>query len=157
ELDLLRDAGKPVVASMGDVAASGGYWIALGADEVLADPSTITGSIGVFGLLPTFPDSLQAIGMRAVGVATTALAGALDPRRALNPQVARMFQASVDKIYEDFIGRTAEVRKLEVEAVDAVAQGRVWSGAQAIEHGLIDRAGGLREALAAAAGHAGLA
>ena len=157
ELDLLREAGKPVVASMGDVAASGGYWIALGADEVLADPSTITGSIGVFGLLPTFPDSLQAIGMRVDGVATTAIAGALDPRRELNPQVARMFQASVDRIYADFIGRTAEVRELDVEAVDAVAQGRVWSGAQAIGHGLIDRAGGLREALAAAAERAGLA
>lgn len=157
ELDLLREAGKPVIASMGDVAASGGYWIALGADEVLADPSTITGSIGVFGLLPTFPDSLEAIGVRVGGVGTTAIAGALDPRRELDPQLARMFQSSVDKIYRDFIGRTAEVRELEVEAVDAVAQGRVWSGAQALEHGLIDRVGGLGDALAAAAERAGLA
>jgi protease-4 len=156
ELDLLREAGKPVVASMGDVAASGGYWIALGADEVLADPSTITGSIGVFGLLPTFPDSLQAIGVRVDGIGTTAIAGALDPRRELNPQVARMFQSSVDRIYRDFIGRTAEVRELDVQAVDAVAQGRVWSGAQALQHGLVDRAGGLGESLTAAAERADL-
>jgi protease-4 len=156
ELDLLREAGKPVVASMGDVAASGGYWIALGADEVLADPSSITGSIGVFGLLPTFPDSLQAIGVRVDGLGTTAIAGALDPRRPLDPQVGRMIQASIDRIYRDFIGRTAAARGLEVQAVDAVAQGRVWSGAQALQHGLVDRAGGLGDALAAAAERAGL-
>lgn len=157
ELELLREAGKPVVASMGDVAASGGYWISLGADEILADPSTITGSIGVFGLLPTFPDSLEAIGIRVDGVGTTALAGALDPRRELDPQLARIFQASVERVYRQFIGRTAAVRGLEVEAVDRVAQGRVWSGAQALEHGLIDRIGGLDEAIAAAATRAGLA
>lgn len=156
ELDLLREAGKPVIASMGDVAASGGYWITLGADEVLADPSTITGSIGVFGLLPTFPDSLESIGVRIDGIGTTAIAGALDPRRPLDPQVGRMIQASVNKTYGDFIGRTAEYREMQPEAVDAVAQGRVWTGAQAEGHGLIDRLGGLEDALASAAERAGL-
>ena len=151
ELDLLREAGKPVIASMGDVAASGGYWITLGADEVLADPSTITGSIGVFGLLPTFPDSLEAIGVRVDGIGTTAIAGALDPRRPLDPQVGRIIQASVNKTYRDFISRAAQFRQMQPEAVDAVAQGRVWSGAQAQGHGLIDRLGGLGDALAAAA------
>ncbi|MCK7592484.1 signal peptide peptidase SppA [Pseudomarimonas salicorniae] len=157
ELDLLREAGKPVVASMGDVAASGGYWITLGADQVLADPSTITGSIGVFGMIPTFPETLESIGVRVDGIGTTAIAGALDPRRPLDPQVGRMIQASVDKIYRDFIARTAEFREMPPESVDEVAQGRVWSGAQALEHGLVDRMGGLGDALAEAAERAGLA
>lgn len=156
ELDLLRQAGKPVIASLGDVAASGGYWIALGADTMLADPSTITGSIGVFAMLPTFPDTLEAIGVRTDGVGTTAIAGALDPRRPLNPQVARMLQASIDKIYRDFIGRTAEVREMSTEAVDAVARGRVWTGSQAVENGLVDRIGSFGDALAEAAQRAGL-
>lgn len=157
ELDLLREAGKPVVASMGDVAASGGYWITLGASQVLADPSTITGSIGVFALLPSFPDSLEAIGVRVDGIGTTAIAGALDPRRPLNPQVARMIQSSVNSTYRNFISRAAEFREMPAEAVDAVAQGRVWSGEQALRHGLVDELGGLEDAVRNAADLADLA
>lgn len=156
ELQLTRDAGKPVLVSMGDVAASGGYWIALGGDRVFADPSTITGSIGVYALFMTFPDTLAKIGVRVDGVATSAVAGGLDPRRPLNPEVGRVIQSAVDKSYRDFLALAAEQRKLSLEAVDAVAQGRVWSGAQALERGLVDQLGGFKETLAAAAEKAGL-
>jgi len=156
ELQLTREAGKPVLVSMGDVAASAGYWMAMGGDEIYADPSTITGSIGVFGLFMTFPKTLEKIGIRVDGVSTSNVAGGLDPRLPLNPEVARMFQAAVDKSYRDFVALAAERRERSHEEIDAVAQGRVWTGAQALERGLIDKLGGLRDALAAAAQRAGL-
>jgi protease IV len=157
ELDLIREAGKPVVVSMGDLAASGGYWIALGGDHVIADPSTITGSIGVFVMFVTFPDTLAKLGVRVDGVGTTAIAGALDPRRPLPAEIGRMFQSSVDKIYRDFVQLTATARNKPVDAVDAVAGGRVWTGAQALEHGLVDRLGSLQDAIDEAAQRASLA
>ena len=151
QLALARDAGKPVIVSMGDVAASGGYWISMTADEVIADPSTITGSIGVFGLFFTIPETLSKIGVHVDGTGTTELAGALDPRRPLKPMVGNIIQSSIEKTYRDFIEKAAAARSLEVEAVDQVARGRVWTGQQALERGLVDRMGDLQDAIDKAA------
>ncbi|MBB5203050.1 protease-4 [Inhella inkyongensis] len=156
ELELARKAGKPVVVSMGDVAASGGYWVSMSADQVIADPSTITGSIGVFGMLPTADKLLEKIPVHTGGVTTSWLVGAGDPRRPLDPRVAQAVQAGIDRIYLDFIGKTAAARKKTPEQIDAVAQGRVWTGQQALQHGLIDRLGSLSDAVAEAAKRAKL-
>ncbi|HEX7437294.1 MAG TPA: signal peptide peptidase SppA, partial [Caldimonas sp.] len=156
ELELTRAAGKPVVVSMGDVAASGGYWISTSADEVIADPSTITGSIGVFGLLPSVDKALDKIGVHTEGVTTTWLGGAGDPRRPLDPRFAALVQAAIDHVYADFTAKVAQARKTTPEKIDAVAQGRVWSGAQAKERGLVDRLGSYGDALDAAAARAKL-
>ena len=151
EVELLREAGKPVFASMGDVAASGGYWISMNADRIYADESTITGSIGIYGLFLTGPRALEKIGVRADGVGTTPLAGAFDPTRALSPEVGSIIQSVINKGYADFIGKVSAARERPQEEIDAVARGRVWSGAQARERGLVDELGGLRAAIAAAA------
>ncbi|WP_019399004.1 signal peptide peptidase SppA [Pseudoxanthomonas sp. GW2] len=156
EVALLKQAGKPVVVSMGDLAASGGYWISMDADRIYADPSTITGSIGIFGLVPNFTRTLDKIGVHTDGVGTTRYAGAFDVTRPLDPDVARVIQAVIDKGYADFIGKVAEARQRKVEEIDAVARGRVWSGAQALERGLVDAMGGLSDAVADAATRAGL-
>ena len=156
ELELARKAGKPVVVSMGDVAASGGYWVSMSADQVIADPSTITGSIGVFGMLPTADKLLEKVPVHTGGVATSWLVGAGDPRRPLDPRVAQAVQAGIDRIYLDFIGKTATARGKTPEQIDAVAQGRVWTGQQALQHGLIDRLGSLADAVAEAAKRAKL-
>src|SRR5690606_13956386 len=156
EVALLKQAGKPVVVSMGDLAASGGYWISMDADRIYADPSTITGSIGIFGLVPNFTRTLDKIGVHTDGVGTTRYAGAFDVTRPLDPDVARVIQAVIDKGYADFIGKVAEARPRKVEEIDAVARGRVWSGAQALERGLVDAMGGLSDAVADAATRAGL-
>lgn len=150
ELEVTRAAGKPVVVSMGDVAASGGYWISLAADEVIADPATITGSIGVFGILPTFQNTLDKVGVATGGATTTWLAGAMDPRRPLDPRAGELIQSSVGRIYRDFITLTAAARKSTPEAINEVAQGRVWTGVQAEERNLVDRLGGFEDALASA-------
>lgn len=150
ELEVTRAAGKPVVVSMGDVAASGGYWISLAADEVIADPATITGSIGVFGIVPTFEKTLDKAGVATGGVHTAWLAGAMDPRRPLDPRAGELIQAGVGRIYHDFITLTAAARKTRPEAIHEVAQGRVWTGVQAEERKLVDRLGGFEDALAAA-------
>jgi protease-4 len=151
ELELTRAAGKPVVVSMGDLAASGGYWIATAADEVVADAATITGSIGVFTLLPTAEQALDKLGVHTAGVTTTWLGGAYDPRRAIDPRFTTLLQSSVDHLYADFIAKVATARKRTPQQIDAVAQGRVWTGAQALERGLVDRLGSYGDALAAAA------
>ena len=152
ELEITRQAGKPVVSSMGSVAASGGYWITMASDQVWASPSTITGSIGVFGMFPTFQKPLaKYLGMRVDGVGTTQLAGALRLDRALREEVGEMIQAMIDEFYRDFIARVAEARGLTVEDVDEIARGRVWSGADAHELGLVDSMGGMDEAVKAAA------
>lgn len=156
ELLATQAAGIPVVVSMGTVAASGGYWIAAEADEIWAEPTTITGSIGVFGMLPTFEDSLAAIGIHNDGVGTNPLAGALRIDRPLSDQAARLIQASVDSIYRRFVGLVASGRGMEVAAVDGIAQGRVWTGRQARERRLVDHLGGLDAAVAAAARRAGV-
>lgn len=151
ELELTRAAGKPVVVSMGDLAASGGYWVATAADEVIADAATITGSIGVFTLLPTAEKALDKLGVHSAGVTTTWLGGAYDPRRAIDPRFTALVQASVDHLYAEFVNKVAAARQRTPAQIDAVAQGRVWTGAQALEHGLVDRLGSYGDALRAAA------
>lgn len=156
EVEALKAAGKPVVASMGAVAASGGYWISMNADRIFADPSTITGSIGVFGMIPNVTRTLDRIGVHVDGVGTTRLAGGFDITRPLEPDVGRLVQASVEKIYRDFIGKVAKGRHSSPEAIDKIARGRVWSGSQALDRGLVDELGGLQGAVEHAAQLAGL-
>lgn len=156
ELQLLRDNGRTVVISMGELAASGGYWIATAADEIWASPATLTGSIGVFAMIPTFGGTLEKIGVRADGVGTTPLAGKLRIDQPLDDGIRQIFQASVQNTYAKFLERVAEARGMSVGEVDAIAGGRVWSGAQAAEHGLVDRLGNTADAVDAAARIAGL-
>lgn len=156
ELELTRAAGKPVVVSMGDLAASGGYWISLAADEVIADEATVTGSIGVVALLPSAERGLDKLGIHTGGVTTSWLAGAYDPRHGLDPRFERVLQASIDHVYADFTAKAAAARRTSREKIDAVAQGRVWTGAQALERGLVDRNGSFADALQAAAARAKL-
>ena len=156
ELELARGAGKPVVVSMGNVAASGGYWISTASDEVIADPATITGSIGVFALLPTADKALDKLGVHTEGTTTTWLGGAGDLRRAADPRFLAVMQSSVDHIYADFTTKVAAARKTTPQAIDAVGQGRVWTGAQAKERGLVDTLGSFGDALRSAAKRAKL-
>lgn len=156
QVNALKAEGKPVVASFGTVAASGGYWVSMDADQIWANESTITGSIGIFGLIPTIDQPLEKLGIHTDGVGTTALAGTFRIDRPLSDDVAAIFQAEVEKGYRDFIQGVAKGRKLEVAQVETIAQGRVWSGADAKEFGLIDSFGGLDEASRAAATLAGL-
>ncbi len=156
EVEALKAAGKPVVVSMGDVAASGGYWISMNADRIYADASTITGSIGIFGLFPTVDRTLGKLGVHTDGVATAKYAGAFDITRPLDPGVATTVQAVIEKGYRDFTGKVAQARGKPVQQIDAVARGRVWSGAQARQRGLVDALGGLGEAVADAAARANL-
>jgi protease-4 len=151
EIRALRDEGKPVVASMGTVAASGGYWVAMDADQIWASESTITGSIGIFGLIPTIDQPLEKLGVHTDGIGTTPLAGSFRIDRPLSPDVAAIFQAQVEKGYRDFVQGVAAGRKLDPAKVESIAQGRVWSGADAKGFGLIDSFGGLDDAAAAAA------
>ncbi|WP_431100581.1 signal peptide peptidase SppA [Roseateles noduli] len=156
ELELTRAVGKPVVVSMGGVAASGGYWISMSADEVIADASTITGSIGVFGMLPTGEKLLDKLSIHTGGYTTTWLANGYDPRRPLDPRMAQVVQSSIEHIYADFTGKAAQARKKSSQQIDAVGQGRVWTGSQALERGLVDRNGLLSDAIASAAKRAKL-
>ncbi len=156
QIELARTGGKPVIVSMSSVAASGGYWISINADQIFANPTTITGSIGVFAALPKAGTLMNNVGVNTDGVATTDIAGALNLGTELPEQVAAAFQSSVDETYQDFIGHIAEARNLDVAAVDEVGRGRVWSGAQALERGLVDQLGGLDDAIDAAAQLAGV-
>jgi protease-4 len=156
EIQALKEMGKTVVVSMGNVAASGGYWIAMGADEVWASSSSITGSIGVYGILPTFAEPLAKLGIHNDGVGTTPLAGKLRLDRSLDPDLRRIFQHATERTYEDFITLVSEARQLSPEEVLNVAEGQVWSGIQAKERGLIDQTGTLQNAIDAAARIAGL-
>lgn len=151
EIKALRDAGKPVLISMGSVAASGGYWMAAGGDEIWATPSTITGSIGVFGAFPTIEKTLDNLGIHTDGVGTTELAGSLRADRPLSPKVSTIIQLNVDNIYQRFIHLVADARDAEADAIDRVAQGHVWSGVTAKELGLVDHLGDLNAVIAAAA------
>jgi protease-4 len=141
---------------MGDTAASGGYWIAMAADEVLADPATITGSIGVFALLPSADKAWDKLGIRTGGVTTTWLAGAADPRRPLDKRVGDLLQTAIEHSYRQFVGTVARARKMDAAALDPLAQGRVWTGRQAQARGLVDTLGGLSDAIANAADRAQL-
>ena len=156
EVDLIRQAGKPVVASMSSVAASGGYWVALAADEIWAGTSTLTGSIGIFGMFPDLSGLLARGGLSVDGVGTSPIAGGLDPRRPLSEPMSSALKSSIEHGYRRFVGLVASAREMDAAAVEQVAQGQVWSGAQALEHGLVDHLGGLDAALASAAARAGL-
>lgn len=147
ELELTRQAGKPVVVSMGDVAASGGYWIAMASDAVIADAGTITGSIGVFGMLPTAEGLMDKLSLHTGSVRTTWLAGGYDPRRPLDPRLKAAIQASIDHTYSRFTTLAAQARKTTPDKIDAVAQGRIWTGNQAKERGLVDRLGSFDDAV----------
>lgn len=157
QLDLTRAAGKPVVVSMGDVAASGGYWIAMGGDEVIADAATITGSIGVFALVPNFTGTAEKVGVRTEGAGTTWISEATDLARPLDKRLAQVIDLGIGHTYRQFLDVVAENRKSTPEKINEVAQGRVWTGTQAKERGLVDRLGGLDVAVKAAAGRAKLA
>lgn len=151
ELELVKKAGKPVVASFGDYAASGGYWVALGADTIVTDPMSITGSIGVFGMMPTFEKAIDRLSLGTGGVSTSPLADAMNPLKSVTPEYGKMMELSVARIYRDFISLVAKGRKMDEQKVAALAQGRVFTGRQAIDMGLADTLGGLDVALAKAA------
>jgi protease-4 len=157
EIQALQMAGKPVVASMGSVAASGGYLISVAADQVFASPATVTGSIGVFGMFPTYQRTLDAVGVATDGVGTTPWAGQLRPDREMSEPMKELFQLIISDTYDDFITDVAEQRDMEKEFVDSVAQGQVWTGQDALEHGLIDALGTYEDSIRAAAELAGLA
>ncbi len=151
EIEALQDSGKPVVASMGSVAASGGYWISMAADKIYANPATITGSIGIFGMFPTFQRSLAALGITTDGVGTTPWAGQLRPDRAMSDDAKALFQTIIEKGYDDFISKVSRHRDIEKAEVDRIGQGQVWTGMDALEFGLVDEIGNLEEAITAAA------
>ncbi|MBU3023067.1 signal peptide peptidase SppA [Aestuariibacter sp. A3R04] len=151
----LQKAGKPVIVSMGTYAASGGYWFSAPADKIYASPSTVTGSIGVFGMFLTFEDTMDYIGIHTDGVASTDVAG-LSPFRELDPRFGAILQRNVETAYTQFITMVAKHRNMTPEAVDKIAQGRVWLGSQALKLGLVDELGDINDAIAGAAEIAGL-
>lgn len=150
EVELLKKAGKPVIASMGTYAASGGYWISAPADKIYAAPTTITGSIGIFGFFMTFENTLSKLGIHTDGVGTTDIAG-FGLTRELSPGMANIIQLNIERGYRDFIDLVAQNRNMTFEQVDSIAQGRVWSGKKAKELGLVDELGNLDDAIDAAA------
>lgn len=156
ELELTRKAGKPVVVSMGDVAASGGYWISMAADEVIADEATITGSIGVIAILPSADKAADKLGVHTAGSPTTWLADPFNPLRPFNARFAQVLQSSIDHTYADFTSKVAAARKTTPEKINEVAQGRVWTGIQAKERGLVDTIGNFGDALKSASTRAKL-
>ncbi len=157
EVELAREEGKPVVASMGSVAASGGYWISVSADEIWAQPTTITGSIGIFSLFPTYQRTQAKLGVYTDGVGTTSSAGSMRLDRAISPELAQVIQLGTDRGYREFLARVSAGRGMTVEEVDAIARGRVWSGEDAHGIGLVDHLGGIDQAIVAAAKLANLA
>jgi len=154
-LDLQEEI--PVIVSMGSVAASGGYWISASSDEIWANPTTITGSIGVFGAFPTLEDSLDRLGIHTDGLATTALAGSIRLDRALSPMAESILQQGVDNVYGQFLDIVAAGRESEPDAINEIAQGRVWTGKQALELGLVDKLGSLEDVIRATAERVDLA
>ena len=152
----VADADISIVVSMGTIAASGGYWIAAEADEIWALPTTLTGSIGAFSAFPTIEGIVEYIGVTVDGVGTTPLAGAASLNRGLSPEMASIVQALAYGAYDDFIELVASGRDMSEQAVREVADGLVWTGAEAAERGLVDELGGLDEAVAAAARLAGV-
>ena len=151
EVQALRKAGKPVVVSMSTYAASGGYYISAAANQIFASPTTLTGSIGVFSVVPTFQRTLEKLGVKVDGIGTTPLAGDMRLERALGPVARKILQTSVEHAYAEFLSRVGEGRKKSVQDVDKIAQGRVWAGVDAQRIGLVDHLGGLKDATDAAA------
>lgn len=156
EVIALREKKIPIYISMGTVAASGGYWIATAGDKIWAQPTTITGSIGVFGAFPTLEKSLQKIGINTDGVGTTELAGTMRLDRPLSEKASKVVQMGVDNIYQRFITLVADARQQEVKAIDEIAQGHVWTGNKAKEIGLVDELGTLNDVINAIAQEAKL-
>ncbi|MGA3156219.1 MAG: signal peptide peptidase SppA [Steroidobacteraceae bacterium] len=159
EVQALRTAGKPVIASMSDLAASGGYYIAAPADAIVASANSITGSIGVFASVPTFEHTLEKLGVHTDGFGTTTLSGATRLDRPMSPGVSELLQTTVSHTYEEFLARVALGRSKTRDEVDAIAQGRVWAGSDALRLGLVDRIGTYEDAvkLAAERAHLGTA
>lgn len=151
-----KGEGKPVYVSMGTVAASGGYWLATAADEIWAQSDTLTGSIGIYGIVPTFERSLAELGIYTDGVATSPFAGGFRVDRALSPPVREAIQLYINQGYQRFISTVAEARNMEKAAVETAASGRVWIGSTAQTLGLVDQLGGLQQTIKAAASAAGL-
>lgn len=156
EVERFQETDRPVVVSMGSVAASGGYWISMSADEIWASPTTLTGSIGVGAMIPTIPRTLDRLGVHVDGVGTTELAGALDITRPLGDNIRGYLDLSVRHTYDEFVGKVADHRERSVEEIDAAAHGRVWVGTDALDRGLVDRLGTFSEAVESAAELAGL-
>jgi len=155
EMRLAAEA-KPVVVSMGSYAASGGYWISTYSERIFAEPATITGSIGVFGILFDVKKLANDLGVTFDSVKTGQFADTLTISRPKTPAELAMIQRAVDWIYGEFVGKVADSRKLDLKFVEEIAQGRVWSGREAVKLGLVDEMGGLQEALDYAAAKAGL-
>jgi len=151
ELELAQEAGKPVIASMSSVAASGGYWISMSADEIWAHPTTVTGSIGILSMFPTFEGTLDKIGISTDGVGTTDMSGAFRPDLTMREPLRRTLQQGIEHGYREFIEKVAMHRDMSLSEVDAVARGRVWSGVDAHRAGLVDQLGGLDQAIERAA------
>jgi protease-4 len=151
EVQALQADGKPVVVSMSNVAASGGYWIAMDADEIWAHDTTITGSIGIYALVPTFEKPLARLGIHTDGVGTTPLAGAFRGDRPMTPEISILIQTQLEQGYRLFTEGVAQARELPIEKVQEISRGRVWSGADALKLGLVDQVGGFPDAVAAAA------
>lgn len=156
EIEVTMKAGKPVYISMGDLAASGGYWISLASDGIFATPSTITGSIGIFAIIPNASEALDKLGVHSNGSTTSWLANAGNPAAPLDPRFGETVQTLINHGYQNFIGKVAGARGKTPEQINEIAQGRVWSGAQAKELGLVDQLGDLDEAIQAAADKAKL-
>ncbi len=150
ELEATRKSGRPVVVSMGSMAASGAYWLSADADRIFASPFTLTGSIGIFGALPTFENSLARIGVHSDGTGTTRLADAGDPTRPLSPELGKAIQISVEDGYRRFLSIVSRGRNIPAARVEKIAEGRVWDGATARKLGLVDKLGTLEDAIAAA-------
>ena len=146
----LKEQGKSVVVSMGSVTASGGYWIASAADKIIASPTTLTGSIGIFGMFATIDKTLNKIGIHQDGVSTSPLSN-VGITQPLNPQLAEIFQIGIEHGYQNFLEVVAEGRDMTVQEVDKVAQGRVWTGVDALKLGLVDELGNLQTAINSAA------
>jgi len=156
QIQYLQQSGKPFVVSMSGVAASGGYYISMLADEIWARDTTITGSIGVGAVVPTFQRTLGNLGINIDGFGTTSMAGQFDPLRELGPDAKQLLTMSVESAYEIFVGKVADNRGMDFARADGLARGRVWIGADAHELGLIDQIGGIDDAIESAAAMAGL-
>jgi len=157
ELERLKRSGKPLVVSMGDTAASGGYLISLAADEIWANPDTITGSIGVVGAVPAVDRALERLGMRVDGIGTTRYSGDFNPASGLSPEAQEILQLSVDASYRRFLDQVSQSRSLPLGTLDTIAGGRVWTGRDARGLGLVDALGDMEDAIESAAGRADLA
>lgn len=156
QLQNLKALGKPLVVSMSSVAASGGYYIAMPADEIWASESTITGSIGVGALVPTFQRGLDSLGINVDGIGTTDLTGQFRIDRELGDDARQLLQMTVEDAYRIFVSKVADQRSMSFDRANFLARGRVWIGSDAFELGLVDQLGGLDDAIESAAGRAGL-